>query len=151
MKTNAPTRVDSNSVFLDLIRHNSFNSMNGEQIAHDLEINRGLWDSVLFCYLDSPGLTLRDMPSGRYNADTILLLTDQTRAEDLESLVRQWNCDSVTVLRADGAWVSHYCENGHYELRPISPSACDHNLKLSCFLGSSQPNDTRVVFQLWWD
>lgn len=147
------TRVDPNEIFLQLIHDNSFNSMRGEVVASDLRENRALWDGVLFCRPDGDwGITLRDMPTGSYNADTIFLLTTKERAKQLFEVASKWSADCICVTDATGEWSanrwdSEDCES--YELKLTETSG--DNCPVSRMLGSHSTGENRVALRLWWD
>lgn len=153
MTTSAEKRLDANDVFLNLLEANSFNALNGKKVAAELRSNRGLWDGMLYTRSDT-GITLRDLPDGSYNADTIYLLTDIIRWRKLKTLAEKWNPDFMLIITNDDTWEAdrYSDEYSSYALKKVSKK--DAKLRgersLSGFLGASGA-DERVVIQLWWD
>ena len=137
--------------FLALIEDGSFNQMDGKVVTKALRADRGLWEAVLFARTDDLGITLRDMPGGSYNADTIYILTDQARQEDLQKIVYPWRPPSITILTSTNTWTAGRYDNeqGTYVLKQVESP--DREDRLANFLGSHQHVDDRVVFKLWWD
>lgn len=144
-----------NDVFLGLIARTKFNRFDGARIAGDLRRHPALWDAVLFSRPDA-GITLRDIPSGHYNADRVMLLTTaepKVRWMDLVSIVRGWETDSITVylpqrrvLKA-GRYDGDDGGDDNYRLRNLRKPA----ETLGNVLASSRSNETRAVIDLWWD
>ncbi|MFC9896627.1 hypothetical protein ACFVMC_23315 [Nocardia sp. NPDC127579] len=99
-------------VQLELIRRSSFNCFDGDLVADSLTRHRDLW---LAAYMDRFGLAhkkhrdwfasgslikLRDLPGGRWNVDTLVVLTETTdQAQQLAHIAEQenWQADDVTV------------------------------------------------------
>lgn len=140
---------NESEVFLGLIERHSFNSMNGKQVAADLRAERRLWDAVIF-YRTDVGITIRDMPDGSYNADTVSILTDTDRWELLYPFLKQWSADSITVLLPEQALVGERYsvdEVEPYILKTTHPGA----RQLSDELCSHHENENRVLIHVWWD
>jgi hypothetical protein len=140
---------NESEVLLGLIERHSFNMMDGKKIAAQLRADRHLWDGVLFLRTDY-GITLRDLPNGSYNADTVVLLTDEKRRAALYEIVKGWEPHSITVLTALVSFqADRYAdEYAIYELKSIPAVGED---LLSRFLGSHKKDEERAVIRLWWD
>ncbi len=138
-------KTNPNDTFLTLIEENGFNALEGEKVARELRANRGLWDAVLYTRGD-PGIMIRDLADGTYNADTIYLLTDIIRWKALRDLAVKWAPDSVSVLTHDDAWRADRHEDD-YKLKKIPKKSRD---SLSSFLGASDCKE-KALITLWWD
>jgi hypothetical protein len=137
-------------VFLNLIEWNSFNRFDGKQITKALRADRHLWDAVLF-YRTDVGITLRDMVDGRYNADSLVLLTSLARWDTLYEIVKQWSPDAIVVVTPTDSFNAgrYEDETDCYTLTKMAKP--DREDTLSSFLGAHQKDEARVVIRLWWD
>lgn len=85
-------------------------------VVGDLLRHRDLWRSVLMCrgfptdahrpgmpYLHGDLIPLRDLPQGHWNVDTVYLLHDDTRTDDLTRLAGGWRADEVDAVAGDEA------------------------------------------------
>lgn len=134
---------------LRLIELSQFNRFDGPTIARDLVKHRELWDAALL-HGDPPGLTLRDLDSNYYNADTLVLLTSVERYEALKTVVTEWMADTLSVydakgLRTGSRYESRDCKS--FTLQPAGDETVGDFLMSS--LGGSP--DHRIVIRLWWD
>ena len=136
------SRGNPSEVFLTLIEENGFNNMDGKQIAKELRAERHLWEAVLFCRETLVGITLRDMPDGSYNADTIFLLTDMIRQTRLFELVKKWGADSIIVATPTDTWAAGRYDDD-YTLKSVQGESA------ASFLCCAE--DNHVVLRLWWD
>lgn len=73
---------------------------NGEQIVADLEAHAAWWRGAIIGNFESQAdlLALRDVASGFWNADTLMLLTTSEHAHRLAVLVCRWGADDVRWL-----------------------------------------------------
>jgi hypothetical protein len=143
-------RADPSDVFLALIESNSFNLMDGKKISAELRANRHLWDAVLFNRPGDGGITLRDMPGGQYNADTVWILTDMVRQKSLFETAKAWEADNIIVMTPTDTWqADRYDESSPYTLKPLKKPRSEDTVK--GVLAAYQKDETRVVFRLWWD
>ena len=80
----------------------TFNSFDGGAVVRDLRRNPRLW---LSAQMDRFGAadrltSLRDIPQGHWNADTLLLLADPAFKRSLEALARGWRPTELNWLPA---------------------------------------------------
>src|SRR6266542_3830966 len=76
---------------LERVRITSYNALNGERVARDLETNEALWDGFVFGRFHYGELIeLRDLPAGHLNADTLYLSTTRERLPELLRLAETW-------------------------------------------------------------
>lgn len=143
-------RMTPNDHMLALIEQGSFNNFDGEATAEVLRANRHLWSGVLFVR-NRPGITLRDLPLGLYNADTVVLLTNRSLVDTLFGAVHPGlQADATEIVTIDGMKDPEE-SNGllssllypHWAERP--------NEQLGAFLGSYKTLDDRALIALWWD
>jgi hypothetical protein len=90
------------------LRLGSFNEMDGDVVADSLMANSHLWDSFVFGRFSGVGgmlIELRDLPEGHLNADTLLILTDKKRWDELQTVISQWQADEIGYTAADGETV----------------------------------------------
>ena len=88
----------------ELIKIATFNEFDGHKVVEDLKRNKHLWDGVIMDRFDPIKLgdinliKLRDIKYNCWNVDTLYILTDNERVNELESLVGEWNADSIDVI-----------------------------------------------------
>lgn len=133
-------------IYLSLIQAGGrWNRFDGRRIASELRQNRQLWRAVIIAREPNvlnglPGtelcnrvnlVTLRDLPVGRTNLDSLFLLAEPGRQDALECLARSWSCDELVwvtqgeALRAMGVnWMAY----------PDYPQ-----------------DEPRFLLELWWD
>jgi hypothetical protein len=114
---------EAQNIQLDIIAYTHFNFFEGRRIAELLKENHKMWRAVLMP-LDL--ISLRDMESGRWHADTLYIYPEDGYQFQLEELVReQFHADEVE-------WVG-------------GPSAAD-------LLGTTEVEDkSQVILAVWWD
>jgi hypothetical protein len=92
---------EAQNIQLDIIAHTKFNFFEGKKIASLLKENHRMWRAVLMP-LDL--ISLRDMESGRWHADTLYIYPEDGYQFQLEELVReQFNADEIGWLDGSGA------------------------------------------------
>jgi hypothetical protein len=113
------------------LRMGSFNALDGERVARELEEHEELWDSFVFGRF-GPGdlIELRDLPGGHINADTLYILTTTDRVPALERLYEHWVADTVHVSRGQRG----------------SRGPRDMSARMGAQLAENQ-----AVIELWWD
>jgi len=114
---------EAQTIQLDIIARTNFNFFEGRKIADLLKENRRMWRAVLMP-LDL--ISLRDMESGRWHADTLYIYLEDGYQFQLEELVReQFNADEI-------GWVG-------------GSSAVD-------MLGTTEVEEkSYVILEVWWD
>ena len=114
---------EAQTIQLDIIAHTNFNFFEGRKIADLLKENRRMWRAVLMP-LDL--ISLRDMESGRWHADTLYIYPEDGYQFQLEELVReQFNADEI-------GWIG-------------GSSATD-------MLGTTEVEEkSYVILEVWWD
>ena len=80
----------------ELMKIASFNEFDGHKVVEDLKRNKHLWDGVIMDRFDL--IKLRDIKYNCWNVDTLYILTDNERVNDLKSLARDWNADSIDLI-----------------------------------------------------
>ena len=108
----------------ELIKIATFNEFDGHKVVEDLKRNKHLWDGVIMDRFDL--IKLRDIKYNYWNVDTLYILTDNERVNELESLVGEWNADSIDVI--SGMQAQDLM--GYYDEKDIK--------------------DT-VILRVWWD
>jgi len=119
-----PSKISKAQKFqLDLIARSNFNLFNGKRVAELLKGNRKMW---LSAYMPLDTISLRDMDTGSWHADTLYIYAADGWQHSLEELVReQFNADEVD-------WIG-------------GSSAAD-------MLGISKLERTsNVILSVWWD
>src|SRR6266508_872569 len=92
---------EAQTIQLDIIAHTNFNFFEGRKIADLLKENRRMWRAVLMP-LDL--ISLRDMESGRWHADTLYMYPEDGYQFQLEELVRaQFNADEIGWIGGSSA------------------------------------------------
>ncbi len=114
---------EAQTIQLDIIARTNFNFFEGRKIADLLKENRKMWRAVLMP-LDL--ISLRDMESGRWHADTLYIYPEDGYQSQLEELVReQFNADEI-------GWIG-------------GSSAAD-------MLGTTEVEEkSYVILEVWWD
>lgn len=87
-------------IHLQLIEMASFNSLDGYSVAGDLRRHRSWWIAVLVERFEAGDrlVTLRDLPRGYWNADTLLVLTDSCFRADVELMAQRWSPTEIEWL-----------------------------------------------------
>lgn len=84
---------------LDLIERASFNQFDGERVKRDLIENKDLWKGVIMGRFDSFQLIpLRDIADDIWNVDTLMILPQAGKENELQELVAGWCADDVELL-----------------------------------------------------
>lgn len=114
---------EAQNIQLDIIAHTNFNFFEGRRIADLLKENHRMWRAVLMP-LDL--ISLRDLESGRWHADTLYIYPEDGYQFQLEELVReQFNADEI-------GWIG-------------GSRAVD-------MLGTTEVEEkSYVVLEVWWD
>ena len=72
----------------------------GKKVANDLRTHTDLWDSFVFGRFDWGQLIeLRDLPTGKLNADTLIVMTTLDRADALRAMIEAWEPDSCCATQ----------------------------------------------------
>ena len=123
---------------LELIRLSSFNEFDGERVVKDLENNRELWKGVVmdradYCFHDRAEsdmrinlIKLRDIDSNIWNVDTLFIIAEDGREDELELLASTWGAEEVD-------WI--YKKDGERMLGHYNP----HDKK------------DKLILRVWWD
>jgi hypothetical protein len=108
---------------LEVIARTNFNSFNGKKIAQWLRENHKMWKTVL---LPLDFISLRDMNTGHWHADTLYIYPEEGYGFELEEIMReQFHADETQ-------WIG-------------GESAMD-------MLGTSEIKGTSyVILSAWWD
>jgi hypothetical protein len=86
---------------LDLIARTNFNLCNGKRVAELLRENRKMW---LSAYMPLDAISLRDMDTGSWHADTLYIYAADGWQHSLEELVReQFEADEVHWIGGSSA------------------------------------------------
>ena len=75
--------------------------LDGRQVAEDLERNTSLWSAAVT--MGGGLIPLRDLSSGKWNADTIYVLSSQEDDEALFALASGWNPDEANWIEGADA------------------------------------------------
>jgi hypothetical protein len=86
------------ALHLRLLRLSSFNRLDGNEVADDLEASPELWAAALIAHPDI-GAVLDAVFRGESRADTLLLLPREGMEADLEALAGRWGADEVVWER----------------------------------------------------
>jgi hypothetical protein len=118
-----PSKINpTQNLMLDLITKASFNDFDGKAVVDDLMNHQELWCSVMMTREGMCGITLRDLPDGDYNVDTLYILSSGKDDNHLLAVAEGWPSDEVSWLSDDAA--------GKF---------------LGCFPATGR------VLRLWWD
>ena len=80
----------------ELMKKASFNDFNGERVVKDLEAHLDLWQGVV---MKRDGLIpLRDIKDNFWNIDTLYILAEDGKEEQIETRARTWNADVISWL-----------------------------------------------------
>jgi hypothetical protein len=122
--------------YIELIKLSRFNQFNGKLVAADLITFQHLWKATIMTrssynhphakdYSDCTNLiTLRDLPDGENNVDTLFLLPAKGKADELRRLVKMWNPDRIEWIGGERA---------------------------ADTLGSYPQKGKKVILSAWWD
>jgi len=87
---------------LDLIERASFNQFDGEQVKQDLMENKDLWKGVIMGRFDNFLLIpLRDIAHNIWNVDTLMILPQAGKENELQELAAGWCADDVELIEGD--------------------------------------------------
>jgi len=96
------TKKTIQEIQLDLIERASFNQFDGAQVRQDLLANQHLWKGVIMGRFDSfPLIPLRDIASNIWNVDTLMILPQAGREDELQELAAAWGADDVEWMAGD--------------------------------------------------
>ena len=121
---------ETQKLVLELIKRASFNNFNGRAVVDDLIKNKHLWRAVV---MDREGydcidlIKLRDLPDDFWNVDTLFILPEKGKEDDLLLLSTNWKADEVK-------WIG-------------GKKACD---MLGIWTDELEEND-KLILSLWWD
>ena len=88
---------------LELMRHASFNSFDGDNVADDLEANSELWRGAVMTRVGDL-IYLRDIEHDCWNVDTLYILPAEGQDDELEKFaLRHWSADSVEWIDEERA------------------------------------------------
>jgi len=92
-------RKSMQEIQLDLIERASFNQFDGEQVKQDLKANKDLWKGVIIGRFDKSLLIpLRDIADNIWNVDTLMILPQSGKENELLELAAGWCADDVELL-----------------------------------------------------
>ena len=87
---------------LELIERASFNLFDGVSVRQDLEENRDLWKGAIMGRFDkSPLIPLRDIAEDYWNVDTLMIIPQPSREDELLELAAGWSADEVELLEGE--------------------------------------------------
>jgi hypothetical protein len=93
------TRKTIQEIQLDLIERASFNQFDGEQVKRDLMENKDLWKGAIMGRFDSsPLLPLRDIADDIWNVDTLMILPQPGKENELQKLAAGWGADDIELM-----------------------------------------------------
>lgn len=107
-----------------MMRHASFNSFDGHKVVDDLKAHTDLWDGVV---MDVDCYTLRDMPSGDWHFDTLMVTVPREKVSSFLEMIEAWDvdeCDKVTF---------------------------DLDDKETWRFGAGERHGEHAIYRLWWD
>jgi len=108
-----------------------WNAFEGKAIEAALRSNKSSWRAAMLSRGNKPLIRLRDLPAGDLNADTLHILVEPGKADELEKLAGKWAASELRWLNLKEA--SEAMGAGS---RMIAPWSSDQS---------------RVILQLWWD
>lgn len=117
-------------LYLELISLTSHNNMDGERVAASLREHPDLWRAVVMTSSFGLGMTLRDLPGGFHNVDTLFVYTESgiQCAELVKLAYEEWSADHIEI------------QTRATEGEPL----CGANVN-ACLGGDG------VVLAIWWD
>lgn len=84
---------------MDLIERASFNLFDGEQVRRDLMEYKDLWKGVIIGRFENSLLIpLRDIADDYWNVDTLMILPQPGKENELQELASGWGADDVDLL-----------------------------------------------------
>ena len=84
---------------LDLIERASFNEFDGAQVKQDLMANKDLWKGAIMGRFDNSLLIpLRDIAHDIWNVDTLMILPQAGKEDELQELAAGWCADDVELM-----------------------------------------------------
>lgn len=89
---------------LELMELASFNSFDGKAVVKSLKENQDLWAGAVmgrFGYAEL--IQLRDIDSGYWSIDTLMILSSGKDDDKLELLAKSWSADEVDWLSEEEA------------------------------------------------
>ena len=100
-KEQTPTRTIQD-IQLDLIELASFNQFDGEQVKQDLIENRDLWKgAIIGRFENSELLPLRDIALNIWNVDTLMILPQEGKEQELLALAANWRPDELDLREGE--------------------------------------------------
>jgi hypothetical protein len=132
-------------IIFSLLERERFNNFSGNQVSNALTDNSELWRSVYFTSIgiqqNESGswvfgtsrndlISLRDLPNGFMQLDTLLILSSPGAQSELEAIASKWNADICVWV---GAEESGRVMGGKRSVREYSE------------------NPNQVILYLWWD
>lgn len=94
----------------ELMERASFNGFDGEKVVRSLKKHKDLWEGVVmdrasYCFHMSDDdhakidlIKLRDISSDEWNVDTLFILPQEGKEEELIKVARRWGADEVDFL-----------------------------------------------------
>lgn len=100
---------------LELIKRATFNGFNGEKVVKSLNKHRDLWKSALMdgeCIVfpklerrqtvhDIYWIKLRDLDSDIWNVDTLFIIPQDGKEQELLKIAKRWYADEVDYIKVD--------------------------------------------------
>ena len=86
-------------LWLDLIRLSSFNEFDGVKVVGDLVAHQDLWEAAIMLQDTRAGVTMRDMPLGYHNVDTLLILVPKGKEKSMAALTKGWEVDTLRWVK----------------------------------------------------
>lgn len=138
------------------LRLASFNSMDGDAVADELNKRPDLWDSYVFgnfaglSHYSGRLIELRDLKDGIINADTLLILTDKKHWPELKKILqkKRLHVDELGVTFADDF------SDGKYEREGdgIVPFLSGDEAAVALGGGFYRQNGKiPAIVRVWWD
>ncbi len=125
---------------LERIRAASFNDMDGDEVANDLEKHEHLYKSFVFGRFKYGYLIeLRDLYQDCINADTLMILTKKENLKEIYSLAKKWKADEIGYSLQEGN-----------VLTPVNTAPFFESKELHMALGGTLLNGEALV-RIWWD
>ena len=84
---------------LELIERASFNAFDGRQVKQDLLENKELWQgAIMGRFENSLLIPLRDIAQDYWNVDTLMILPQPGKENELLELAAGWSADDVDLM-----------------------------------------------------
>ena len=124
---------------LDRVRAASFNNLDGELVANDLEASQELWKGFVFGRFKYYELIeLRDISEAILNADTLMILTTIEKWPELQKLINSWNADEV-------GWIGMVDR----EICYLHTYPCTKEELFQNYGGGLEEGE--IIVRVWWD